>query len=102
MFIDLGKQLHRRTLEQCHVEKLEAVRTAEEAIRAKAENQKQEALKQLLKKTQQEHEKVVQKLRKEHRKAIQVNITLGNLDYLKRRVLLQLVGVKMNRPLYGD
>ena len=78
MFSDLGKQLHRRTLEQCHAEKLEAVRTAEEAVRAKAENQKQEALKLLLKKTQQEHEKAVQKLRREHRKAIQVLLP-GNL-----------------------
>ena len=88
MFIDLGKQLHRRTLEQCHAEKLEAVRTAEQAIRAKAENQKQEALKQLLKKTQQEHEKVVQKLRKEHRKAIQVSVTSENWTFKKENFFI--------------
>ena len=71
-FADLGKQLHRRTLEQCRNEKLEAIRVAEEAVRAKAENQKQEALTQLISKTQQEHEKNVQKLKREHRKVVKV------------------------------
>ena len=71
-FIDLGKQLHRQTLEKCQAEKLEAIRTAEEAVKVKAEIDKQEAITQVFKRTQHEHEKAIRKLNRDHRKALLV------------------------------
>ena len=71
-FVDLGKKLHRETIEKCHAEKREAVRIAEEAVRAKAEIEKQEALTQVFNKTQCEHEKAIRKLNKQHHRALLV------------------------------
>ena len=70
---DLGQAIHRRTLEACGTERQVAVRRAEEAVWAQAENMRQEALEKAARKASLDHEKAVKKLVKAHEKAIKVH-----------------------------
>ena len=69
----LGHELHKRELEKAELEKLKAIRAAEQAVWEQAEIIKQAALGKAREDALAEQETVVKKLKKAHAKAILVN-----------------------------
>lgn len=68
--LDLGLNVHQRTLDQCAIEKASAVAAAEEAVWTQAEAIRQDAMEQVAMQATREQEKLVRKLTKAHEKAV--------------------------------
>ena len=70
--LDLGEGVHRRSVERDLIERQAAVHTAEQAVWAQAEIDKEAAIKKLFTKLEAEHEKRVKRLLKTHKEALKV------------------------------
>jgi len=68
--LDLGLNVHQKTLDQCAIEKASAVAAAEESVWAQAETIRQNALEQAAMQAAREQEKLVRRLNKAHEKAV--------------------------------
>ena len=71
---DLGESVHRRSVERALIERKAAVHTAEQAIWAQSEMDKENALKKLHTKMEADHEKRVKSLLKHHKEELQVGL----------------------------
>jgi len=68
--LDLGLNVHQKTLDQCAVDKATAVAAAEEAVWAQAETIRHDALEQAAMQSARDQEKLVRKLAKAQEKAV--------------------------------
>ncbi|ELU16295.1 hypothetical protein CAPTEDRAFT_223684 [Capitella teleta] len=78
--VDLGKELHQRTLQRCADEQRSLVQATKEAIRAEAAKAKEEALMKAAKAAKLEQENVVTKLNRLHERDVKREILKVEAD----------------------
>lgn len=69
---DIGRQIHQRTLKQCAHDQHQAVKTAQIALMAKADAEKNQAVEKAIQKTKAEYDKKLAQMAKAHDKALKV------------------------------